>query len=306
MLHRLNDGPRLPDRIVIIGAGGFVGGAVVRRLREAGAAVLGITRADVDLALPGAGQHLAKLLRAEDAVVAVAAKAPCRTVADLAENAAIIRSIVEMLRAVPASHLVNISSDAVYADGPLPLTETSPLAPTSLHGVMHLAREIALAGELPGPLAILRPTLVYGASDPHNGYGPNQFRRKANRGGPITLFGEGEERRDHVAVNDVAELVYRVLSHRSVGSLNIATGTVTSFRGVAELAVSASGHAVAIEGSPRRGPMPHGGYRSFDPAATFAAFPDFRFTLLRDGMQQAQIMEFGSAPFQPARTEGGA
>ena len=47
-------------------------------------------------------------------------------------------------------------------------------------------------------LAILRPTLIYGAGDPHNGYGPNRFRRLAATGKPIILFGEGEERRDHV------------------------------------------------------------------------------------------------------------
>jgi nucleoside-diphosphate-sugar epimerase len=36
--------------------------------------------------------------------------------------------------------------------------------------------------------------------DPHNGYGPNRFRRLAAGGEEIVLFGEGEERRDHVQV----------------------------------------------------------------------------------------------------------
>ena len=57
------------------------------------------------------------------------------------------------------------------------------------------------------PLAFLRPTLIYGANDPHNGYGPNRFRRQAAKGETITLFGEGEEKRDHVPVDDVAALV---------------------------------------------------------------------------------------------------
>ena len=37
----------------------------------------------------------------------------------------------------------------------------------------------------------------------------------------INLFGNGEERRDHVYIDDVAELMVRVLAHRSVGALNI-------------------------------------------------------------------------------------
>jgi hypothetical protein len=38
--------------------------------------------------------------------------------------------------------------------------------------------------------------------------------------------------------------------------------------------------------------MPHNGFRPFDPAATAAAFPDFRYTPLPDGMARAQKTEF--------------
>jgi nucleoside-diphosphate-sugar epimerase len=156
---------------------------------------------------------------------------------------------------------------------------------------MHLSREIALRG-LGLPLAILRPTLIYGTSDPHNGYGPNQFRRKANAGQDIVLFGGGEELRDHVAIEDVAEIAARVLWRRSTGVLNIATGAVTSFRAIAERVVALSGRSVAVVGRPRSGPMPHNGYRAFDPAATLAAFPDFAYRPLDQGLHIAQATEF--------------
>jgi UDP-glucose 4-epimerase len=159
---------------------------------------------------------------------------------------------------------------------------------------MHLAREemlICAAGAI--PVAILRPTLVYGANDPHNGYGPNRFRRCANRGEKIVLFGEGEERRDHVDVDDIAEIVHLVAEHRSSGILNIATGCVASFRELAQKAIALSQRAVPIEGSPRVGPMPHNGYRPFNPAATFSAFPGFHYTGLDAGLARAQQQEFG-------------
>ena len=128
------------------------------------------------------------------------------------ENISMVAPVCEALAKQSVAHVVYVSSDAVYADGPLPLTEASPAAPTSLHGAMHLAREqMLLAAGGTTPLAILRPTLVYGAGDPHNGYGPNKFRRQANRGEAIVLFGEGEERRDHVDVDDIAEIVRLVL-----------------------------------------------------------------------------------------------
>jgi nucleoside-diphosphate-sugar epimerase len=276
---------------VVIGAGGFVGGAIVDRLRRDGTAVEALTRKDVDLLAPDAVERLAGRLQNSDSVVAAAAIAPCKTPEMLKDNVVLATAIVRALARIEPAHVVNIGSDAVFADEPVPLTEASPKAPWSYHGVMHLAREVMFATEVKAPLATLRPTLIYGAQDPHNGYGPNQFRRKANRGEPIVLFGEGEERRDHVAVTDVAEIVALVLAHRSQGSLNVASGTVTSFRAVAELAVGLSGRQVAIKGTERRGPMPHNGYRPFDVAATSAAFPDFKYCALAEGMAKAQELE---------------
>src|ERR1700722_7256611 len=284
MLHHHNTTPTLPERTVVLGAGGFIGGAIVRKLDASGATVAGLGRGELDLVADGAAERLAGLLRASDALVVVSARAPCKTPAMMLENIRMMASVCAALAQRSVAQVVYVSSDAVYADGPLPLTEASPAAPTSLHGAMHLAREqMLLAPAGTTPLAIVRPTLVYGAGDPHNGYGPNKFRRQANRGEAIVLFGEGEERRDHVDVDDIAEIVRRVLAHRSAGVLNIATGTVASFRAVADKAVALSPRKVEIKGSPRHGPMPHNGYRPFDPAATLKAFPGFRYTAIDAG-----------------------
>ena len=283
MLHHGEQDGFRPARVVVIGAGGFVGGAIAARLQGLGLPVLALGRTGLDLLAPGAGGRLAALLRPDDAVVAASALAPVKTVEMLGANMTMLGAMVEALAARPVAHLLNIGSDAVFADLPLPLTEDSPRAPGALHGVMHLAREVAFA-ELPFPVATLRPTLIYGASDPHNGYGPNRFRRLADEGRDIVLFGEGEERRDHVLIDDVAELALRILLRRSRGTLNAATGAVWSFREVASLIANQSERPVAIKGSPRSGPMPHNGYRPFDPAATAASFPDFRYTPLPEGL----------------------
>jgi nucleoside-diphosphate-sugar epimerase len=288
MLNHSNKTDTLPRRTVVIGAGGFVGGALIRRLKAAGAPALGLTRKEVDLLAANASDTLSELLEPEDAVVAVSARAPCKDIAMMIDNMIMTRAMTEALARSPVAHVVNISSDAVYADGPVPLTEETPTAPTSMHGAMHLAREIAFASTIKAPLAILRSSLLYGADDPHNGYGPNRFRRLANSGDEIVLFGEGEERRDHVLIEDVAEIIFRVLCRKSTGTLNIATGQVHSFRDIAEMVVAAAPQKVAIKGSPRSGPMPHNGYRPFDAAATRAAFPDFTYTPIADGLSKAQ------------------
>lgn len=291
MLNHLHPAPVLPSRVVIMGAAGFVGGALFRRLAPEGVPVLALGRSDVDLLAENAGERLGELLRPDDVFVAVSARAPCKSVDMLLENIRIAQAIASALAKQPVAHLLNIGSDAVYADQTHPLTESSCASPGSLHGVMHLAREVILKSDADArgvPFASLRPTLIYGAEDPHNGYGPNRFRRLAAAGDPIVLFGEGEERRDHVLVDDVADLAWRMIAHRSVGILNAATGCVASFREIAEHVVALAARPVEIKGSPRQGPMPHNGYRPFDPAATRAAFPDFTYTPLTEGLAKAQ------------------
>lgn len=278
MLKHSYSKPAAPARVVVMGAGGFVGGAIVARLRHEGVPVLPLARGEVDLMADGAAVKLASLLRPDDAFVAVSARAPCKNAAMFVENAVIAAAMSDALAKSPVAHVVNIGSDAVYADGAEPLTEASCASPDSLHGAMHLAREVILKAAQPKAFASLRPTLVFGAGDPHDGYGPNRFRRLALRGEDIALFGNGEERRDHVCIDDVAELAVRTLMLRSTGVLNVATGEVRSFHDIAEIAIKICGKALAIHGSPRSGPLPHDGYRPFDAAAVRDAFPDFRWT----------------------------
>ena len=145
----------------------------------------------------------------------------------MTSNMRMVASVAQALSEQPISHVVNISSDAVYSDTACLVHEGLPAAPTSSHGVMHRSREVLLTDVSRKeniPIAHLRPSLLYGLEDPHNGYGPNRFRRQAQAGETIRLFGQGEEQRDHVAVEDVARIVVEVLRQQSKGTLNVATG----------------------------------------------------------------------------------
>jgi nucleoside-diphosphate-sugar epimerase len=289
MIEHLTD-LRRPKRVVITGAAGFVGAAIAQRLERDGVPVLRLTREHLDLAGADAEATLVALLKSGDVFVAAAAKAPCKDVDSLVENMQIVRNLARALRrARDLVHVVNISSDAVYADSAQPLKESSCAGPSTLHGAMHLAREAALKVEVKAALVHLRPSLLYGAADPHGGYGPNHFRNQAAKGEPIVLFGEGEELRDHVYIDDLAEIAAQCIYRRSSGVLNVATGEVHTFKSVAEKVAALSGNkAVTVKGSPRVGPMPHNGYRAFDIAVFRKAFPDFKYTPLADGLKKAQ------------------
>ena len=284
MLEHLNQLPQKPARAVIIGAGGFVGGAIARQLAQEQVPVLAITRKEIDLLQPEAGKALTEAVRGDDAIIFVSALAPARNSVALMQNLTMAREVIAALSERPVAHLVYVSSDSVYADDANPVTERSCCQPSTMHGMMHAARELMLKSEVKAPLAILRPSLLYGARDPHNGYGPNRFRRLAAKGEPIALFGEGEESRDHVYIEDVARLAALAVMRRSRGVLNVATGVSTSFRDIAEMVVALAKMPAPISGTPRQNPITH---RHFDITECLKAFPQFRYTPLRDGLALA-------------------
>jgi UDP-glucose 4-epimerase len=283
MLEHKNMVPTKPARVVMIGAGGFVGSAITAQLAVDGVSVLPLTRRELDLLAGDAPAKLKGLFRPGDSVVMVSAIAPAKTVPVLMQNLKMAEAVCVALSEAEIAHLVYVSSDAVYADDANPVTERSYVAPSTIHGMMHAARELMLKSTAHAPTAMLRPTLIYGAADPHNGYGPNRFRRQAAKGGPIVIFGEGEERRDHVFIDDVAQVASLVLFHRSAGALNVATGVATSFNDIAHM-VAKQFPGTAIKNEPRQGPRPHLLHRHFDITECLKAFPTFHYTQLEKGL----------------------
>lgn len=271
-------------------AGGFAGNGIACRLERDGVLISRFTRREVDLLAEMAptgsprGCALGMCLSRFWLWLAAVTQRCCETISSCGSDAqcsggraAGVRRQYQLRRGI-----CQFRDPAIRS-----VCENS----ASLHGVMHLAREIMFTSEVKAPLAILRPTLIYGAADPHNGYGPNHFWRLARSREPIRLFGKGEERRDHVSIDDVAEVTTCVIYQRSAGALNIATGTGTSFREIAEMVLRISNWPVPIEEVPRTGPMPHNGYRAFGTTSCRAAFPDFSF-----GAASERIGRDGTTP----------
>jgi len=293
MLTHQNASPTTPKRAVVIGSGGFVGSTIVKELAKAKIPTLGLTRTEVDLLSPGAADALKARLLPDDAVVFVSAIAPARNVTQLMANLRMAEAASMAFTAVPPAHLVYISSDAIYADDANPVTERSAVAPSTMHGMMHAARELMFRSEYRGPFACLRPTLIYGAADPHSGYGPNRFRRQAANGDPITIFGEGEEKRDLVVVEDVARLAVQIVFHRSIGALNAVTGVATSFHDIAHMVAAQFTPAAKVKPVPRAGPRPHLLHRFFDITDCHKSFPAFHFEPLASGLARVHREAFG-------------
>lgn len=281
MLTQAHPDPRPLGRVVVLGANGFLGRGLAASLAAAGSTVLALTRADIDLAAPGAGKALAERLADGDTLVFLSAITPDkgRDSGNLIRNLQMGRAVCEAASAVKLAQLVYASSDAVYPFTSGLVSEESPAAPIDLYGVMHRSREILLAAEAPAPLAVLRFTAVYGLGDTHNSYGPNRFIRQARAERRIALFGGGEETRDHLYIDDAVAIVRKTVEHGSTGLLNVATGTSHSFREVADAIAATCG--ATVEPSQRNNPITH---RHFDATQLVSAFPGLRLTSFADGL----------------------
>lgn len=288
MLTHTHSLPVVPARVVVLGVSGFVAANLIRQLGEAQIPVKAVPAAEVDLTQPASVDRITALLRPDDALVFVSALTPDRgkDIATLMRNLQMGQHVCAALAARSCAHVIYISTDAVYDDNASLVRESSPAAPSGYHGTMHVVRERMLIETLKPskvPLALLRPSLLFGPGDTHNGYGPNRFVRTALTDGKIALFGGGEEKRDHVFIDDVSALTMRVLQHRSAGVLNIATGQAHSFREVADQVRTIVGEQVDIQPSPRANPITH---RHFDISDLLTLFPDFTFTPLRAGLER--------------------
>ena len=285
--------------MVILGASGFVARDLTRHLAGLGTNHLAVGSVQIDLCLPECVEKLRELIRPADALVITSALTPDkgRDVRTFMRNLSMVNHLCNFFENARCAQVIYLSSDAAYAEAASLVSETTPLSPGGLYGLMHVAREQMLQFVLANariPLCIVRPCAIYGAGDTHNGYGPNRFLRTALKDRKITLFGNGEEQRDHIYVKDVSRLLGLCLHHQTEGALNAVSGQSISFLDLARRIASLNTAPVQIECRPRATPITH---RHFDISRRLQAFPSFQSTLLETGLAES-FMEL-SAPATP-------
>jgi UDP-glucose 4-epimerase len=153
----------------------------------------------------------------------------------------------------------------VYGDGAsAPTPETAAKLPASPYGTAKLTSEYYLAtfAQLFGLEAVaLRYSNVYGPrQNPHGEAGVVAiFGKRLQAGEAITIYGDGEQTRDLVFVEDVAAANFLAaerplpgLSSLDARAFNIGTGVETSVNRLAELIAAAAGRSADIRRAPAR------------------------------------------------------
>jgi UDP-glucuronate 4-epimerase len=230
-----------PLSVLVTGSSGFIGSHVVRHLHAAGHRVMALDMMPPKERLPDGVRFYECDIRQGmlpnqgfDAVVHLAALAGVRPSLDrqLDYNLTNVSGTLRLLdhcRRFGTPHFIFASSSSVYGpDSPLPFAEDGPADPLSPYALTKLHAEHW------GRLYARQHGLRFLALRFFSVWGPGQrpdlaleaFKRRILAGKPVTIHGDGSQRRDLTHVDDVARAVELALHWPGPGStvLNIGTG----------------------------------------------------------------------------------
>jgi UDP-glucose 4-epimerase len=281
------------SRIVLLGHTGYIGSRLAAAFQASAPDIplVGRSAPTLDLTKPDSAAALEDLLDPDGAVVVCAAikKQLGDTPEILAQNLAMTTNICRALAARPVRRIVFFSSASVYGEDVQHgvIDESTAVQPTSFYGIGKFTAErllLRMVGQKPGAsLLMLRPALVYGPHEPAYYYGPSGFLRLASVNSPITLWGDGEELREFLFIDDVVALVTRLTFADTTGVLNIVSGTSYTYGQALGAIATLTGHRPVVASRPRtKEKVDH----RFDAARLRQAVPGFTFTPLADGLRR--------------------
>lgn len=245
-----------PDHVLLLGGTGFIGSALAARLVREKRSVEVLGHGDVarlEETLPGCGT-----------VVHLACATTPGSSAGRPEleqgNIALTERLLALLERQPHTHLIFFSSGGTLYGNParIPVTEDAPAAPLSHHGASKASQEAACqaARDQGRAITILRPSNAYGPGQGlKSGFGlVRTMLEHARAGTPLEIWGDGENVRDYIYIDDVVEACVRLIElPQDSGTYNVGTGIGFSVNEVRLLVEAASGRQLKAIYRPARG-----------------------------------------------------
>jgi UDP-glucose 4-epimerase len=262
------------QEVLVTGGAGFVGRAVVRALRDAGASVTVLDREPFpDGEVPCVVGEItdpairdAAVGEGLDGIVHLAAvTSVLRSMEDPAgvyeSNVAATAGLLELARTRGTGRFFLASTNAVVGDvGGATIHEGIPLRPLTPYGATKAACEMLLcgyAGAYGMSTCALRLTNVYGQGMTHKDSFVARLMRAATSGATVEIYGDGTQRRDFVHVDDVVQGLLLAWRQRVGGSLIIGSGHSITVLELLEEARRVTGCELpAVHVAPKPGEMP--------------------------------------------------
>ena len=261
-------------KILVTGGAGFIGHALVKRLLEQG---FEVTVADLKPSRhSGVQQIVGDLLDPQilktslspgtDAVVHLAAftsvlKSLSIPYQVYETNLKMTMDLLEQSRQVGVRQFLLASSNAVVGNvGSVPIHEEMVLKPLTPYGATKAACEMLLttyqhAYGIQG--ASLRMTNVYGTGMMNKDSMIPRLMRTALGQAPVYIYGNGEQLRDYIFLDDVVEIFLMTIEQGLNGPLTVGFGRSVSVNALVDMARKATGTPIPVDYvDPKPGEMP--------------------------------------------------
>lgn len=245
-------------RVLVTGGCGFIGVNLARHLAAAGYETIAFDNGSAGRLEDGRSAGYARVIEADirDVDALAAAMRGVDAVVHLAARTGVVDSVrdprgdvevnvIGTLNALLAARDVGVSAFVLASSGaPLgeveqPGHEAIAPKPRSPYGASKLAGEglcSAFAGSYALPTTALRFTNVYGPYSYHKGSVIAQFMKRIIDGAPLVVYGDGEQTRDFLYVDDVCRAILAAIERAPMGELyQLGTGIETSINDVVGL-----------------------------------------------------------------------
>lgn len=241
-------------KVLITGASGFLGKALVNRLGEEHE-VIAASRSGI--LVPGASSALHIDLRSADGISALPSKVDAvvhlAAVIDespgnkyMTTNVTGTSTMLRYAERADVGIFVHGSTGGIYGPGSLPFVETDPMRPVDDYAISKAQAEIAVeAARL--PTVRLRYAFPYGCGTPNP---LSKLVRSIIEGRPVDVISGMRPRFNPIHVDDAIELTARCLTMKVGHCLNIAGTELATFADFALIAGEASGQPTQLRWLP--------------------------------------------------------
>ena len=295
----IKDSSNIIQRVLILGHSGYIGSHLHKFLCEEyhEVEVVGRSKREADLTKEDEVIALKELFDLKTAVIMCSGikKQYGDTLDIFLQNMAMVTNVCSLLQECPVRRFVYFSSAEVYGEGVhnANITEETPVLPSSYYGIAKYSSEglfrKVFERQENSSLLILRPTLVYGPGEQGTFYGPSGFVKSALNGNPVILWGDGEESREFVYIDDLVELVIRLTFHEFDGVVNIVFGQRHTFKRAVEIISRLIPFAIQTGSRPRTRPKVDQAYSN---KLLAELLPDISFSSLEEGIKHVFDAEY--------------
>jgi len=224
--------------VFILGHTGFFGKNIFKLLKtKKELNIIGISSDKIDLTQKNSFKILQKIVLPNSIIVMCIGikKQLGDHIENFEKNTEIINNFIRSISKITPKKIIYFSSASVYGEDTFfngKISEITPVRLKSYYGISKYMAECLLTKECfdsKTKLIILRPPLVYGKDDLSRGYGPTDFAYKALTNEKINLWGDGSEFREFIYIEDLANIVEKLIYVDFNGVLNLVSGKSYTF-----------------------------------------------------------------------------